>query len=115
MMFSLSHVASIALIFAMESYIIRSWSVETYAKYRLEYCTVFTFVLFLCHLTIRPWVVKHYGKYGVADLPIVTMTFAPVSQRMFAQNLPVLIGVRESAGLIYVASVSQPLSRSSYQ
>ena len=114
MIFSLSQVASIVLIFAMESYISRSWSVETYAKYRLEYCTVFTFVLFLCHLTIRPWVVKHYGKYGIADLPIVTTTFAPVSQRMFAQNLPVLIGVRKAPAsftwLPYLAAFALILS-----
>tara|TARA_B110000003_G_scaffold216024_1_gene215428 strand:+ start:99 stop:653 length:555 start_codon:yes stop_codon:yes gene_type:complete len=95
MIFSLGHFVSILLIIGMEEYIHRNWSIGKYAKYRLEYRTFHTVILYLCHLTIRPWVVKHYGKGEITDLPIVTTMFAPLCQRMFAQNLPVLIGVKK--------------------
>ena len=52
-------------------------------------------MLYLCHLTIRPWVVKHYGNNEVVDMPLVTTMFAPMCQRMFGQNLPVLLSVRK--------------------
>jgi hypothetical protein len=100
MIFSLCPLVSIVLIYAMEGFISRFWSVATYAKYRLEYHIFYTFVLFLCHLTIRPWVVKHYGHSIITDLPIVTTTFAPVCQRMFGQNLPVLIAVKKGPVLL---------------
>lgn len=95
MIFSMGHFISIFFILGMEQYIHRNWSIEKYAKYRLEYYTFFTFVLYLCHLTIRPWVVKHYGNNEVVDMPIVTTMFAPMCQRMFGQNLPVLLSVKK--------------------
>merc|ERR1711937_724203 len=93
--FFISHFVSIILTVVMEEYVSRYWSIEKYAKYRLEYCAFHTFVLYLSTFSIRPWAVRHYGKAEIANLPIVTMMFAPFSQRMFAQNLPVLIGVKK--------------------
>eukprot|EP00943_MAST-04B_sp_MAST-4B-sp1_P002111 g2111.t1 len=91
MIFSLEFVASILLVMGMEWYIQTHWSVKKYAKYRLQYRVALTMSFFLCCFCIRSWVVKHYGTHESIGLPIVTLSFAPLTQRWLAQNLPLLI------------------------
>ena len=90
MIFSLGSFLSILVTIGMEGYVQHSWSRKKYAKYRLEYRACHTLILFTIYMSVRPWVVKYYGI--TEGLPIVTTAFATISQRMFAQGLPLLVG-----------------------
>ena len=112
--FLVSPLLALLLSIGMETYVENRWSRARYAKYRLQYRSFHVLVLFLCHFSIRPFVVKHYGKPGIEDLPLVTVAFAPICQRVLAQSLPLLMATKKSPAstewLVYLAAASLVLA-----
>ena len=114
MYFLVSPLVALLLSVGMETYVESRWSRGLYAKYRLHYRSFHVFLLFLCHFSIRPFAVKYFGKGGADDLPIVTLAFAPVCQRILAQSIPLLVATKKAPAsigwLLYLTGASLVLS-----
>ena len=112
--FLVSPLLALLLSIGMETYVENRWSRARYAKYRLQYRSFHVLVLFLCHFSVRPFVTKYYGKPGIENLPIVTVAFAPICQRVLAQSLPLLMATKKSPAsvdwLVYLGAASLVLA-----
>lgn len=89
--FCVGSLLSCVVIASMELYISLYFTVAKYSRYRLEYFSIMVMLIFLCQCSARPWAVENFGKATSSQLPVVTLAFSPLSQKVMSQSVPFLL------------------------
>ena len=103
--FSIPLITIGVLVYITEFYIQQNWSIETYAKYRLEYKATHTFLLELCRFSMYPWLLKNYGTHNSKAMPFLSaLMFTPVSLRTMCRGYVYYLLVNTKKPFSYVLS-----------